>query len=234
VSAKHAVLGFFLQKPRQPSDVVRRLVQALGDNWKLNSGQLSQIIQYLEQNGMIKLLEDDPHAAGETRVFAGTAAGTDEFERWFAAPIGWVRPQRRPLLVKLLVAVVLGEPERLDVPLAECEDYAEQCAARVRELSQKQERIPLGGLRVRAEHELLWFSLGGEIQTEEAELKWARYIKEKIVRLKDKDVTWPTTPQRPPTDAMQERQNARGELFDGMAKQRGATAGREPNRDGDG
>jgi DNA-binding PadR family transcriptional regulator len=234
MSAKHAVLGLMLQKPRQPSQASGRLVQLLGGTWKLNSGQLSQIVKYLEQHGMIELLDDDLGTDDEKRVFAGTAAGADEFERWFATQTSWTRPQRRPPLVKLLVAVLLGEPELLEVPLEECKTYEQECATRLEQLSRKQEKIPIGGLQIRAEHELLRFSLGGEILTEEEELKWARYMQDKIARLKSPDVIWPSTSQPPTTGTSQERRHARDELFDRIAERQDGANDREPQHDADG
>ena len=84
MSAKHVLLGFLLQRSSYPYELGDRLVQRLGPGWKVNSGQLSQELKRMEQDGLIEPL--DPRARGpkERHVFKATASGAEEFERWFA------------------------------------------------------------------------------------------------------------------------------------------------------
>ena len=54
MSAKHVLLGFLLQRSSYPYELGDRLVQRLGPGWKVNSGQLSQEIKRMEQDGLIE------------------------------------------------------------------------------------------------------------------------------------------------------------------------------------
>lgn len=228
MSAKHALLRVLIEKPRRPSQAAARIEQLLGSAWRLNTGQLSHLVKVLLQTGLIERLdEDDPRADDEGRILAGTAAGVEEVERWFAEPMSWARSPRRPWLVKLLLA----GPDRLDVPLEELNKHEEECTARLKGLSRELEVIPSGELQVRAEHELLRFALSAEIRSEEGELQWVRYMQDRILRLKRQDVIWPSMPPRPPTTRMQGRRDARDRLFDRIAEGRGPTVPRTRNDD---
>jgi DNA-binding PadR family transcriptional regulator len=232
VSAMHALLGLLLHKPAYRYQLGDRLQKRLGPAWKINSGQLYQTIKRMQADGLIERIDSAADDQDDRHVFAITVAGAEEFERWFEEGSGGARLLRRPLLVK----VTLAGPERLESALKQIDAYEKECAARVKELSREKEEIPVGGLQVRADDELLRFALSGDVAYVEGELKWARYMHERVAWLKHQDVIWPSTHGRPsaPTKRAHDRQSAREELFGRIAeRRRGPTRG-EPEQDGDG
>lgn len=215
MSAKHALLGLLLHKPAYRYQLGDRLQERLGPAWKINSGQLYQTIGRLEGDGLIERIDDASDDLGERHVFAITQAGAAEFERWFDDAISRARLARRPLLVK----IALAGPDRLCNTLTELDAYERDCTACLQEHLRLRDAIPLGGYRVRADHELLRLSLSAEITQLEAELGWARHARERISWLLQQDAIWPLARQRSSESesAVQARRDARSELFGRMA-----------------
>lgn len=230
LSAKHALLGLLLHRPAYRYQLGNRLQGLLGPAWRINSGQLYRTITRLEQDGLIERMgniAEDPEDH-DRHVFAITADGAREFERWFDEGAGEARLLRRPLLVK----ITLAGPERLEGALAQIDAYERACTARVKEMMREQQEIPVAGSRVLADDELLRFSLSGDISYLEGELRWARYMHERVSWLKSQDVIWPSIRgRREPAGSAHDRQSAREGLF-------GRIAGRgergEPGRESDG
>ncbi|HEY4810959.1 MAG TPA: PadR family transcriptional regulator [Solirubrobacteraceae bacterium] len=214
MSAKHALLGLLLDRPAYRYQLGDRLQERLGPAWKINSGQLYQTIERLEVDGLIERIDSATDDQDERHVFAVTAAGEDEFEHWFDGSMSRARLLRRPLLVK----ITLAGPERLEDTLQEIDNYERECAACLRERLRLREEIPLGGLQVRADHELLRLNLNADIAQLEAELGWARHARERIGWLLGQDAIWPSAQQRKAaTEQSRQRQDARAKLFGRMA-----------------
>jgi DNA-binding PadR family transcriptional regulator len=229
VSAKHALLGLLLHKPAYRYQLGDRLQKRLGPAWRINSGQLYQTIRQLAADGLIERVDSAPDDQDERHVFAITAAGAEEFERWFEESPSGTRLLRRPLLVKITFA----GPERLESALKQIVAYEQECTARVKELSSEQEAIPVAGLQMRADDELLRFALSGDVSYVEGELKYARYMHERVSWLKNQDVVWPSTHRPEPTKRTRDRQSARADLFGRIAERRRLARG-DPEQDGDG
>jgi DNA-binding PadR family transcriptional regulator len=218
VSAKHALLGLLLHKPAYRYQLGDRLQKRLGPAWKINSGQLYQTIKRLQKDGLIERIDGAADSEDDRHVFAVTVAGAEEFEHWFEEGTGGARLLRRPLLVK----ITLAGPVRLESALKQIDAYEKECAAHLKELSREKEEIPVGGLRVRADDELLRFALSGDVSYVEGELKWARYMHERVSWLKNQDVIWPSTHEcsSTPTKRACDRKSAREELFGKIAARR--------------
>ena len=232
MSAKHALLGLLLRRPAYPYQLGELLQERLGPAWAINSGQLYKTIERLEEDGLIERV-----AAAEERtdrhVFTITDSGAEEFSRWFDETMSTARLSRRPLLVK----ITLAGPERLQDTLQEIDAYEHDCASRLKEHLRLREAIPLGGLRVRADHELLRLNLSADITQLEGELGWARHARERISWLLNRDAIWPSAPARSRAPAAQEarnREDAREQLFGRIAaRELQAVPGmREQDRDG--
>jgi DNA-binding PadR family transcriptional regulator len=191
VSAKHALLGLLLHRPAYRYQLGNRLQGLLGPAWRINSGQLYRTIKRLEEDGLIVRVDDaaDDHDDQDRHVFAITDHGAQEFERWFEDSTSDTRLLRRPLLVK----ITLAGPERLGSALGQIDAYEQACASRLKELLREQEGIPVAGSRVLADDEFLRFALSGDISYIEGELRWARYMHERVSWLKSQDVIWPAT-----------------------------------------
>jgi DNA-binding PadR family transcriptional regulator len=217
VSAKHALLGLLIHRPAYRYQLGDRLHERLGPAWKINSGQLYQTIERLEGAGLIKRVDQASDEQQERHVFAVTVRGAEEFERWFDGTVSRARLLRRPLLVK----ITLAGPERLRDTLKEIDAYEQNCAACLREHLRLREAIPLGGLRVRADHEMLRLNLSADIMQLEGELGWARHARERISWLLKQDAIWPSAQRRPDaSEESRERQSARVELFGRIATNR--------------
>jgi DNA-binding PadR family transcriptional regulator len=187
VSAKHALLGLLLHRPAYRYQLGDRLQERLGPAWKINSGQLYQTIERLEEDGLIERVDSVGDGQPERDVFTVTSTGAEEFERWFEGSLSRARLLRRPLLVK----ITLAGPARLRATLKEVDSYEHDCAACLRDHLRLRDTIPLGGLRVRADHELLRLNLTADIMQLEAELGWVRHARERIAWLLDQDAIWP-------------------------------------------
>jgi DNA-binding PadR family transcriptional regulator len=217
MSAKHALLGLLIQRSSYPYELGDRLLQRLGPAWAVNSGQLSQTVKRMEEDGLIERV--DPRAQGpkERHVFKATASGAEEFERWFAADTSVTRLSRRPLTVKL----TLAGPARLSDALEQIAAYELQCAQRLTELSRLHksvdESVAGQGPRVRADHVLLRLSLSADIFALEAELRWASHAHEMISWLAGRDAIWSSESERSGTAAQCARNDARARLFGRMA-----------------
>ena len=223
MSAKHALLGLLLHRPAYRYQLGDSLQKLLGPAWKINPGQLYRTVKQLELDGLIERIDSAADDQDERHVFAITDDGAEEFERWFEEGTTEARLLRRPLLVK----ISLAGPGRLESALKQIASYEQACAARVEELMRQQEKIPSGGLQVLANDELLRFALSGDISFAEGELRWARYMHERVAWLKNQDVVWPAIYQHPEAnDRARDRQLARSELFGRIAgKQEQPTPG---------
>lgn len=215
MSAKHALLGLLLHKPAYRYQLGDRLQERLGPAWRINSGQLYQTVGRLECDGLIERIDRAGEDQGERHVFAITSAGTVEFERWFDDTISRARLARRPLLVK----ITLAGPDRLRDTLNELDAYERDCTVCLKEHLRLRDAIPLGGYRVRADHELLRLNLSAEITQLEGELGWARHARERISWLLQQDAIWPLARERSDEvdGTARERRDARSELFGRMA-----------------
>jgi DNA-binding PadR family transcriptional regulator len=227
MSAKHALLGLLLERSAYPYELADRLQGRLGPAWAINSGQVYQTIKRMEADGLIERAGGTGDAREDRHVFAVTDDGAEEFARWFDQTAGSPRLSRRPLLVK----ITLAGPERLRDALEHLAAYEHDCAARVKELSREQEKIPgHGGHQLRADHVLLRLNLSADIFQMEGELRWARHAHEMVSWLLSREAIWPSTQDRGGSLLSEEaraRQGAREELFGRMAA-RHRRSGDEP------
>jgi DNA-binding PadR family transcriptional regulator len=213
MSAKHALLGLLLNRPSYSYELADRLQARLGPAWGINSGQLSQTIRRLEQDGLIEPVDGPAEGRDDRHVFAITELGAEEFERWFGDSEYRARLTRRPLLVK----IALAGPERLKDALKQIDDYERDCAEQLKQLATQREEVPVEGLPVRADHVLLRLGLSADVFQLEGELRWARHAHEVVCWLRDREAIWPSERSGASSDAAREREDARERLFARMA-----------------
>jgi PadR family transcriptional regulator AphA len=225
MSAKHALLGFLLQRSSYPYELRDRLVARLGPAWELNPGQMSQTLKRLEEDGEIErvgVAGAETLGPKERHVFKPTASGAEEFKRWFAEETKLTRLSRRPLTVKL----VLAGPARLSDALEQIAAYKTECAQRLTELSRLHdsvdESVAPQDPRVRADHVLLRLALTADIYSLEAELRFARHAHEMISMLQGRDAIWSSEAERAdaPVNDAEAREDARTKLFGRMTDSR--------------
>jgi DNA-binding PadR family transcriptional regulator len=230
MSAKHALLGLLLQRPAYPYELADRLQARLGPTWAINSGQLYQTINRMEEEGLSEHASSPEEAREDRHVYAITEPGFEEFERWWSEDsVGGARLSRRPLLVK----ITLAGPERLKDALEQIDAYERNCAERLKEFSGKREAVPEGGSTVRADHVLLRLGLSADIFQLEGELRWARHAHEMVSWLLGREAIWPGAPERPGTPAgeAQNRREAREQLFARMATRHLQSTDHQPGRE---
>jgi DNA-binding PadR family transcriptional regulator len=213
MSAKYALLGLLLQRSSYPYELGDRLLQRLGPAWKVNSGQLYQTIERMEEDGLIERVDPGAQGPKDRHVFKATTGGAEEFERWFVADTSVTRLSRRPLTVKL----TLAGPARLSDALEQIAAYELECARRLTELSRLHESVAVQGPRVRADHVLLRLNLSADIFALEAELRWARHAHEMISWLQGRDAIWSSETERSDAPVKDARKDARAQLFGRMA-----------------
>lgn len=211
MSAKHALLGLLLDRPAYSYDLGNRLQERLGPAWKVNSGQLSQIIKMLAAEGLVERVKAHPGADERRKIVAITPTGKEEFERWFERNTEDLRLARRPLLLK----ITLAGPKRLQEAFEQIDAYERDCAARLSDLMNVSEEMRMGTL-IRADRVLLRLNLRAYIRQVEGELAWARDARETVEWLLTGEAVWPSAGQ---SSAKNERarQEARSELFGDMA-----------------
>lgn len=200
VSAKHALLGLLLGQRAYRYQLGDRLEERLGPGWKLNSGQLYRTCQRLEHDGLIQRVDTAKDDQDERHIFSATVAGAEDYDGWFRERTSRPRIVRRPLLAK----ITLAGPGRLVDTLEEIDRCEQECVAELREYLHRRDAIPLGGLRVRADHVLLRLNLSADILHLEAELNVIRLAREQVTWLLSQNAVWPPSQESrllPPVDA---------------------------------
>jgi PadR family transcriptional regulator AphA len=223
MSAKHALLGFLIQRSSYPYELEHRLLQRLGPAYAVNSGQLSQTLKRMEEDGLIERVGVAGAATQgpkERHVFKATPSGAEEFERWFAQETKVTPLSRRALTVKL----ALAGPARLADALEQIVAYELKCAGRLTELSRLHdsvdESVTVADPRLRADHVLARLSLTADIYSLEAELRFAQHAHEMISMLQGRDAIWSSESERSDAPSNDAHEDARDQLFGEMADAR--------------
>ena len=217
MSTKHALLGLLLEGPSYPYQLADRLKERVGPAWAFRSGQVSNTIRQMEEDGLIEPVGSN--MAGQDkrrRFFSITDSGEREFEGWLEAISGAVRWRRRPELLK----ITLAGPERLSTALGHIDAYEESCTRRLNEFQEARNLIPRPRPRtgVRADHVLLGLNLSIEISLLEGELQHAREARETLLWLHAQpNAIWPSTVNQSGPRVARVWRDGRDELFEGMA-----------------
>ncbi len=225
MSAKHIVLGFLADRPAYPYQLLDRLGERSGPDWRINSGQFYRTIKQLADEGLIERIDGSSPGGrddDDRHIFTITDAGLDEFERWRkkrrAEGTGaGTRSLRRPVLAKLMFAGPEGRTETLE----EIDAYERACNEELGWLAREVDGIPEDGERVRADRVILKLALDLEIDHYQAELAWCPKAREQFEWLYAQDAIWPSTPSRRPSEQPttgQDSKGAREALFDRIAK----------------
>ena len=123
-------------------------------------------------------------------MFAITARGIEEFERWFASASDGVSMPRRPLLAK----ITLAGPHRLAQAMERIDEYECGCAERLAAIEGMRDALP-GADRefLRVDDLLLRLNLSADIYTLEVELRWAQEARELLAWLAEQEhAVWPS------------------------------------------
>jgi DNA-binding PadR family transcriptional regulator len=99
-------LALLREGPKYGLQLRQEFEDRTGEVWPLNVGQVYTTLQRLERDGLV---DADDDGAGPQRVFALTAAGTEELETWLRTPPDMTSPPRDELVIKVLVALHIPE-----------------------------------------------------------------------------------------------------------------------------
>lgn len=82
-----------------------------GEVWPLNDGQVYGTLQRLERSGLV----DSSEGPGAQRLYELTDAGSAELADWLETPPAMATPPRDDLVIKVLIALMLGDVDVHDL-----------------------------------------------------------------------------------------------------------------------
>ena len=103
--AEHAVLALLAERPRHGWAIVRELSLDgdLGRVWTLSRPLAYRAMDNLETRRLIRATGTEAGQGPRRTIFAPTAAGRREVERWLTSPVQHLRDVRTELLLKLVL-----------------------------------------------------------------------------------------------------------------------------------
>jgi DNA-binding PadR family transcriptional regulator len=168
VSLRCAILGFLAIEPATGYLLQQRFQGSVGSFWTATQSQIYRELHGLEQAGQVRVEVVPQDGKPARKVYALTAAGRSELERWLTEPVEPAQ-LRDPLLLKLVFAAEV-EPARLAAMLSH---YAESLRA-----TRAEYRTRLGAKEIfslaRSKREALLWSLSIEngLAWCEAQIGW--------------------------------------------------------------
>ncbi|HSJ55115.1 MAG TPA: PadR family transcriptional regulator [Anaerolineae bacterium] len=109
MSVRNALLGLLQQRPRHGYELHDAFEAVMGgeENWDVKPAQVYTTLARLAAKGLVA--EDGLEQGGgpEKRIYTVTAAGRQELQDWFQAPVK-TEHQRDEFFVKLMLAMVTG------------------------------------------------------------------------------------------------------------------------------
>jgi DNA-binding PadR family transcriptional regulator len=211
MSARHALLGLLIDRPGYPYQLADRLHTHLGSGWKINSGQLSQTIDKLEDEHLVERVGETMGQVvrGRRHIYGITDAGIIEFTEWLARPPEPGRIQRRSLLLK----IAFRGPERAEETLEEIDACEQNCVGRMTQISRERDKQAPEHWTL-AERTIHRLSLNADLAQVEAELRFVREARAEVLLL----ARAAASPAEERT--LRDRRFARGDVFDRMASER--------------
>jgi PadR family transcriptional regulator AphA len=106
-----AVLGVLVEDARHGYDIAAALQPGtpIGDAWRLTRQLVYRALERLEALGLVEPRRTEPSATGPPRtIYAPTRQGRTTLDNWLATPVRHLRDVRNALLLKLLIAELLG------------------------------------------------------------------------------------------------------------------------------
>ena len=108
MSIRYAVLGLLAEAPSHGYAIRAAFEDRLGDFWDLNYGQVYQVLNALEQEGLIAGSDERIGKRPVRRTYCISPNGQDALRRWMAHPPRQGRPFRDDFYVRLMFAVDKG------------------------------------------------------------------------------------------------------------------------------
>src|SRR4051795_5561280 len=112
MSVRLGLLALLDEQPMYGYQLHSTFKERTGDTWPLNIGQVYTTLSRLERDGLVEATGDDGEGH---QIYALTAAGRSELERWFATPVARGDRPRDELAIKLAVAFSVSDVDVREV-----------------------------------------------------------------------------------------------------------------------
>jgi len=109
---RYAILGLLARKPSHGYELLSRFGALFGPGWKINNGQVYDILETLREAGWAECLP--PRQGGrKQKIHQITQAGDEALTEWHASPCSGAHPQREELYLRLALARPQDAPHLL-------------------------------------------------------------------------------------------------------------------------
>lgn len=164
----HGLLGLLEGRPKHGYELRRSFDERLAGARPLRSGQVYSTLGRLERDGQVDEVGGEQGPGPERRLYAITAAGVVELERWLAVPEPPEAYLQSVVYAKVVVALSSGRSAQ-----AVLDAQRERHVAEMRVLTREKERADLAGV-VRADFALLHL---------DADVRWIDLTVARVARL---------------------------------------------------
>lgn len=164
----HGLLGLLEERPRHGYELRKSFDERLAGSRPLRSGQVYSTLGRLERDGRVGEVGGEQGPGPERRLYAITAAGVAELERWLSMPESPETYLQSVLYGKVVVALSSGRSAQavLDV-------QRDRHVAAMRALTRDKEEADLAGV-VRADFALMHL---------DADVRWIDLTLARLARL---------------------------------------------------
>lgn len=149
MTVAHGLLGLLEQRPKHGYDLRRSFDERLAGGRPLRSGQVYSTLGRLERDGRVEPVGGERGPGPERRLYAITAAGVAEVERWLSSPEPSDTYLQSEVYAKVVVALSSGRSAQAVLD-AQRDRHVED----MRALNREKARADLAGV-VRADFALL-------------------------------------------------------------------------------
>ena len=164
----HGLLGLLEDRPKHGYELWRSFDERLAGGRPLRSGQVYSTLGRLERDGRVDEVGGERGPGPERRLWAITAAGVAELERWLSAPEPPETYLHSVLYAKVVVALSSGRSGQ-----AVLDAQRDRHVAAMRALTREKEQANLAGV-VRADFALLHL---------DADVRWIDLTLARLARL---------------------------------------------------
>ena len=158
MSVKHGLLALLAEAPRHGYQLKTDLERRTGGSWAINIGQIYTTLQRLARDGLVEVAGSD----GDRNDYRITAAGREQLNDWFVAPVVPEGPPREELTIKVLLAIAARDVDVTELLQRQRTASIEQLQALTRRKAQADPHnglsflVMLDGLIFRTEAEIRW------------------------------------------------------------------------------
>lgn len=115
MSVKFALLALLAHEPSTTYQLRKSFDTTTSSSWPLNIGQVSTTLQRLQRDGLVARDEPEDDDADTQGRWHLTEPGRVELAAWWATPIVPVQRGRDELVIKLALAVALGDVDVVEL-----------------------------------------------------------------------------------------------------------------------